>query len=31
VDAAGKTVALVLSGGNVDRAVFLSALEAAEG
>ena len=30
VDAAGKTVALVLSGGNVDRAVFLSALEAAE-
>ena len=30
VDAAGKTVALVLSGGNVDRATFLAALEAAE-
>jgi threonine dehydratase len=31
VDAAGKTVALVLSGGNVDRATFLAALEAARG
>jgi threonine dehydratase len=30
VEAAGRTVALVLSGGNVDRSVFCAALEAAE-
>jgi threonine dehydratase len=31
VEAAGRTVALVLSGGNVDRAVFCAALDAAAG
>ena len=30
VEAAGRTVALVLSGGNVDRSVFCAALEAAK-